>query len=81
MRIRVMGSLWVLPPPVPVTVRVKLPVGPVRWAVMVKLDVPVPPAPRGTGLGLNAWLVLLGRPLTLRLTLPVKSLSEVRVTV
>ena len=49
--------------------------------MIVRVDVPDPPAPNVTELGLNEPLVLLGRALTLRLTVPLKLLMEVSVTV
>ena len=49
--------------------------------LIVSIDDPVPPEARATGLGLKVPLVLLGRPLTLKLTLPLKLLTEFRFTV
>ena len=47
---------------------------------MVKVELPVPPLVSVTGFRLNELLVLLGRPLTLRLTVPANPLIEVRLT-
>src|SRR4051812_42629999 len=77
--IRVTVWVWVCPPPVPVIVRVYVPGAACFCTVTVRVDVPVPPALSATGLGLNELDVRLGSPLTLRLTLPVKLLSEPRL--
>lgn len=60
--------LCVLMPSAPVIVSVDVPVDVLRWVVIVKVDVPVPPAVRLTGFGLNELLVLLRKPVTLRVT-------------
>ena len=62
-------------------VSVNVPVGPPRDAFTVKVEVLVPPPDSATGFGLNVPETLLGRPLTLRLTLPEKLFTDVSVTV
>jgi hypothetical protein len=62
---------------VPVIVRVNVPVGVELSVVMVKVEFPDP----GTELGEKLAVVLLGNPLALRATLPVKPFSAPTVTV
>src|SRR5437588_648082 len=69
--VRVALVLCALVPSEPVIVSVEIPVGVLRWVVIVKVDVPVPPAVRLTGFELNELLVLFGKPVTLRVTLPL----------
>ena len=57
-------------PSVPVIVRVYVPGGVFLTVVRDRTEEP-PPGVTVTGLGLKEWLVLAGRPLTLRLTLPL----------
>jgi hypothetical protein len=73
--------LCVIAPAVAVIVRVNGPVGPFPWVLTVSVEEPVPPAVRAAGLGLNDGEVLFGRPVTLRLTFPLKPLVELRVIV
>jgi len=49
--------------------------------VTVKTELPEPPGDRVTDGGLNVPVVLLGKPLTDRPTLPLKLFSELSVTV
>jgi len=53
-----------------VIVRVYVPGGVFLTVDIVSTEEP-PPGVTVTGLGLKEWLVLAGRPLTLRLTLPL----------
>ena len=68
-------------PLVPLIVSVYVPVGALRFAVTVSVEVPVPPDVSVTGFGLNLLLVRLGRPVTLRVTAPLKPLADARFTV
>jgi hypothetical protein len=65
----------------PVMVRVNVPVGPFLCVLMVNTEDALPPDVSVTGFGLNEPVVLPGRPLTLKLTLPPKPPIEVRFTV
>jgi hypothetical protein len=69
------------PPTVPVMVRGNVPEGPFLCVLIVNVDDPLPPGVSVTGLGLNEPVVLFGRPLTLKVTLPPKPLIEFRFTV
>jgi hypothetical protein len=67
---------WVCPPPVPEIVNVEVP-----WLCLavltVSVDVPPPPV---NELGLKLKPARFGRPVTLRLTVPVKPEAGVTVT-
>jgi len=69
-------SIWVWPPPVPVTVRVELPTGVVEAVLTSKVEDPVPPA---TGSGLKLPVAPVGKPLTLRVTAWLNPLLGVTV--
>ncbi len=70
--------MWLRLPLVPVIVSVLVPVGVFRLVETVRVEVPEPP---GIGLGPKLLLVWDGKPETLRLTLPVKPLLGLTVTV
>jgi len=55
----VIVAVWVLPPPVPVTVKLRAPVAAPPRTVMTIVDVPEPPA---TELGLKVAVTPLGSP-------------------
>ena len=80
MTINVTFCEWLVAPLVPVIVRVKVPTAPPLSPEMVSVELPVPPGDKVTEGGLKLAVVLLGRALTDRLTLPLKLLSEVSVT-
>ena len=61
----------------PLTVRVKVPIGVLRLVLMVRVDEP----DVLTEVGLKLALVRPGRPETWRLTVPLKPLPGVTVTV
>jgi hypothetical protein len=71
---------WLVPPLVPVMVRVKVPLEPPLSVVILKEELPEPFGGRVTDGGVKVPVVLLGKPLTDRLTLPLKLLREVSVT-
>jgi hypothetical protein len=73
--VRVRVAVWVSEPLVPVTVTVAAPVAAVAEAVKVRVLVPV------VDVGLKLAVTPLGKPLALRVTLPVKPLPGVTVTV
>jgi hypothetical protein len=58
-------------PSVPVIVRFITYCGVEFVVVIVRVDVPVPPAVNTIGLGLKVAVVLAGTPLTLRLIVPL----------
>src|SRR5215471_12575467 len=64
---RVTEAVWVVVPLVPVIVNGKLPVGVVLLVVTVSVE-----SPEVTDAGLNVPVAPAGKPLTLRLTVPVK---------
>jgi hypothetical protein len=65
----------VTPPLVPLIVSVKVPLDDLLWVATVSVEEEV------AGFGLNVPCVLLGRPLTVRLTALEKPLAGVIVTV
>ena len=74
-------TLWVFPPPEPVTVRVDVPVATDAETVMVNVDVAEPPEVKVTEVGLNEAVTPVGAPETERLTVPAKPLRDVTVIV
>ena len=80
MSVRVTFCEWLSAPLVPVIVKVKVPVEPPLCVVMLSVEEPEPLAGTATTGGLKLAEVLLGKPLTDRLTLPEKPFTEVRVT-
>jgi hypothetical protein len=70
--------VWLSEPLVPVMVSVKVPVGVLELVVTLMVLVPEPPL---IGFGLNEALAPEGSPLALNVTLAVKPLSGVTVTV
>lgn len=69
---------WVSDPLLPVMVSVKVPSAVLELVVTLMVLLPDPPL---IGFGLNEALAPEGRPLTLRVTLPVKAPTAVTVTV
>jgi hypothetical protein len=74
---RVTLVVCVSPPLVPVIVSAKLPVGVVVPVTTVSVELP----PTLTDVGLNVPVAFAGRPLTLRLTVPVKPFCALVLTV
>ena len=68
-------------PLVPVRVIVYVPIGVVLLVATVKVDFPVPPDGTMTGLGEKLQVLPEGQPLALRVTIPLKVLTDVRVSV
>ncbi|HXA13319.1 MAG TPA: hypothetical protein VNW93_14245 [Mycobacterium sp.] len=69
--------LWVTPPLVPLILKLKVPVDVDEFVFTVSVDVPWPV----TEAGLKLALELDGNPRTRKVTVPLKPLSAVAVTV
>jgi hypothetical protein len=74
--IRVAVVVFVSELPVPLIVKVELPVGVLLAVVIVSVALP----PTLTDVGLNVPVALAGRPLTLKLIVPVKPFTAVVLT-
>ena len=72
---------WLVAPLVPVIERVRVPCEPPLSALIAITEVAVPPGESVTLGGLKVPTTLLGTPLTDKLTLPLKLLSDVSATV
>jgi hypothetical protein len=70
-------AVLVSEPLVPVMVRVELPMGVLEAVATVSVEL----APALTEVGLNVPVALAGKPLTLKLIVPVKPLAAVVLTV